>query len=234
MNELFGRNMKFVLRICVVFILLGAKAYAQSPLSFQVQAGAGLASMWGKNTEENAKFAYKVGVGMEYGFNKTWALQPSLNFVSKGAKEDGKDLGKATVNMLYLELPVMLSARLHLTKTSNLVISGGPYVAYGVGGKTSVDVWLSIPSSTGFQKVHQKYKLNTFGSMTDGNMGCKRFDAGIGLGIAYEYRRIVVGLEGQLGLVKIHDGFSELIDMKELEDNALKNLSAFVTVGYKF
>ena len=157
-----------------------------------------------------------------------------MNFVSKGAKEDGKDLGKATVNMLYLELPVMLSARLHLTKTSNLVISGGPYVAYGVGGKTSVDVWLSIPSSTGFQKVHQKYKLNTFGSMTNGNMGCKRFDAGIGLGIAYEYRRIVVGLEGQLGLVKIHDGFSELIDMKELEDNALKNLSAFVTVGYKF
>lgn len=226
--------MKNVLRICVVLIILNTGSYAQSPVSFQVKVGTGLASMWGKNTEENAKFAYKVGVGMEYGFNKTWALQPSLNFVSKGAKEDGKDLGKATVNMLYLELPVMLSARLHLTKTSNLVISGGPYVAYGVGGKTSVDVWLSIPSSTGFQKVHQKYKLNTFGSMTNGNMGCKRFDAGIGLGIAYEYRRIVVGLEGQLGLVKIHDGFSELIDMKELEDNALKNLSAFVTVGYKF
>lgn len=107
-------------------------------------------------------------------------------------------------------------------------------MSYGVGGKTSVDVWLPIPSSTGLQKVHQKYKLNTFGSITDGNMGCKRFDAGVGLGIAYEYRRIVVGLEGQLGLVKIHDGFSDLIDMKELEDNALKNLSAFVTIGYKF
>lgn len=226
--------MKYVLRICIVFIFLSAKAYAQSPVSFRVKAGAGIASMWGKNTEENVKFAYKVGVGMEYGFNKTWALQPSLNFVSKGAKEDGKELGKATVNMFYLELPVMVSARLHLTKTSNLVISGGPYVAYGVGGKTSVDVWLSIPSSTGFQKVHQKYKLNTFGSMTDGNMGCKRFDAGIGLGIAYEYRRIVVGLEGQLGLAKIHDGFSELMDIEGFEDNALKNLSAFVTVGYKF
>ncbi|MCL3854470.1 PorT family protein [Parabacteroides sp. GYB001] len=226
--------MKYVLRICVVFIILSARAYAQSPVSFQVKVGAGLASMWGQNTEENAKFAYRVGVGMEYGFNKTWALQPSLNFVSKGSKEDGKDLGKATVNMLYLELPVMLSARLHLTKTSNLVISGGPYMAYGVGGKTSVDVWLPIPGTTGIQTVHKEYKLNTFGSITDGNMGCKRFDAGVGLGIAYEYRRIVVGLEGQLGLVKIHDGFSELIDIKELEDNALKNLSAFVTVGYKF
>ena len=68
-------------------------------------------------------------------------------------------------------------------------------------------------------------------------MGCKRFDAGIGLGIAYEYRRIVVGLEGQLGLVKIHDGFekfSGLMDITGFEKNTLKNLSAFVTVGYKF
>ncbi|GKG76386.1 PorT family protein [Parabacteroides sp. AM58-2XD] len=229
--------MKYVLRICVVFIFLSAKAYAQPPVSFRVKAGAGIASMWGKNTEENTKFAYKVGVGMEYGFNKTWALQPSLNFVSKGSKEDGKDLGKAKVNMLYLELPIMLSARLHLTKTSNLVFSGGPYMAYGVGGKTSIDVWLPIPGTTGFHNVHKEYKLNTFGSMTDGNMGCKRFDAGVGLGIAYEYRRIVVDLEGQLGLVKVHDGvssFSEPMDIIEFEDYALKNLSAFITVGYKF
>jgi hypothetical protein len=160
-----------------------------------------------------------------------------LNFVSKGSKEDGKDLGKAKVNMLYLELPIMLSARLHLTKTSNLVFSGGPYMAYGVGGKTSIDVWLPIPGTTGFHNVHKEYKLNTFGGMTDGNMGCKRFDAGVGLGIAYEYRRIVVDLEGQLGLVKVHDGvssFSEPMDIIEFEDYALKNLSAFITVGYKF
>ena len=69
------------------------------------------------------------------------------------------------------------------------------------------------------------------------NMGCIRFDAGVGLGITYEYRRIVVDLEGQLGLVKVHDGvssFSEPMDIIEFEDYALKNLSAFITVGYKF
>ena len=63
--------MKYVLRICVVFIFLSAKAYAHPPGNFPAKAGAGIASMWGKNTEENTKFAYKVGVGMEYGFNKT-------------------------------------------------------------------------------------------------------------------------------------------------------------------
>ena len=73
--------------------------------------------------------------------------------------------------------------------------------------------------------------------MTDGNMGCKRFDAGVGLGIAYEYRRIVVGLEGQLGLVKVHDGvsgLSELENMTELKDYAPKNLLMLVSVGYNF
>ena len=125
-----------------------------------------------------------------------------LNFVSKGSKEDGKDLGKAKVNMLYLELPIMLSARLHLTKTSNLVFLGR--ALYGLWSRRqNVDRCMVTDSGiTGFHNVHKEYKLNTFGGMTDGNMGCKRFDAGVGLGIAYEYRRIVVDLEGQLGLVK--------------------------------
>ena len=36
---------------------------------------------------------------------------------------------------------------------------------------------------------------------------------------------------------KVHDGvssFSEPMDIIEFEDYALKNLSAFITVGYKF
>lgn len=232
--------MKYILNVCIVVFSLNVKTYAQSPVSFQVKAGVGVASMWGKNTEEKAKFAYKAGVGMEYAFNRTWALQPSLNFVSKGSREEDEDLGKAKVNMFYLELPVMLAARLHLTKTSNLVISGGPYVACGVGGKTSLDVWLKIPTAIGFQKTLKKYKLGTFGDMTDGNMGFKRFDAGIGLDISYEYRRIVLSLEGQLGLFKVHNGIKELTELtdmtkyQDLEDATLRNISAFVTVGYKF
>ncbi len=139
---------------------------------------------------------------------------------------------KAKVNMLYLELPVMVAARFHLTKTSNLAISFGPYVACGVGGKTSMDIdEKSIPSTFGYVTIGGKYKLDTFGSMTNGNMGCKRFDAGLGLGVSYEIHRIVLGLESQLGLVKVHDGIKEFTDY---EDYAPKNVTAFVTLGYKF
>ena len=46
-----------------------------------------------------------------------------------------------------------------------------------------------------------------------------------------------MGLEGQLGLVKVHDGvsgLSELENMTELKDYAPKNLLMLVSVGYNF
>ena len=70
--------------------------------------------------------------------------------------------------------------------------------------------------------------------MSKGKMGCERFDAGLVLGISYETRRIVLGLEGQLGLVKVHDEIDEIAMFMDAEGYAPKNVSAFVTVGYKF
>ena len=220
--------------LLVMFALLSVAGFSQ--VSWNAKVGMNISNFTG-DLDVSAKVGVKLGVGMEYAFNDTWLLQPSLFLSQKGAKFSATvsgDEADVKFNAMYFELPIMMAARFNVANNTNIVVSAGPYMAYGVGGKTSVDVWLPIPGTTGIQTVHKEYKLNTFGSITDGNMGCKRFDAGVGLGIAYEYRRIVVGLEGQLGLVKIHDGFSELIDIKELEDNALKNLSAFVTVGYKF
>ncbi|WP_300760765.1 porin family protein [uncultured Parabacteroides sp.] len=235
MNNLFLRGTKFVVfSVCVVMMVLGKQVQAQSPVSFQAKAGVGITSFWGKNTDGKAKFAYKVGAGMDYAFNKVWSLQPSLNFVSKGYKEKEAGIGKASMNELYLELPVMVAARLNLAKNSGLVLSAGPYVAYGVGGKTSVVVEKKIPTIVGFETVEDKYKLDTFGHINDGKMGNRRFDAGIGLGITYENRNIIIGLESQLGLVNVNDKLKEVAELTGLDDFAAKNISAFVTIGYKF
>lgn len=229
------RTNYIVISICALLMALSGKTQAQSPLSVQAKAGAGIATFWGKNADGNAKFAYKVGVGMEYAFTETWALQPSLYFVSKGCKDEEDGVGKLTMNQLYLELPVMMAARLNLTETSHLVIAVGPYVAYGVGGKTSVDiVEKQIPTIVGFETVGGKYKLDTFGNIADGKMGNKRFDAGLALGFAYENRNIVLGLEGQLGFVNVNDAADKIAELQGLDGFAAKNIAAFVTVGYKF
>lgn len=65
-------------------------------------------------------------------------------------------------------------------------------------------------------------------------MGNKRFDAGVGLSITYENRNIILGLESQLGLINVNDKLKEVAEFMGLDDFAAKNISAFVTIGYKF
>lgn len=78
-----------------------------------------------------------------------------------------------------------------------------PYLAYGVGGKTKID---------GVSE-----KADTFG-----DDGLKRFDAGLGLGVAFEFGKIVVGVETGTSFTKVASGASAY------------NLSALATIGYKF
>ncbi len=54
-------------------------------------------------------------------------------------------------------------------------------------------------------------------------MQAKRFDFGLGMGVAYEINRFFVDLSGEFGLVKMYDG-----------DGSPKNINFSIGVGYKF
>lgn len=187
----------------ILLSLAALGASAQSELRWNVNAGVGMANWYGGDVDTDAKFAYKVGVGLEVPFANTdvWSFQTGLNFISKGAKgagiTDDWDIVDITVNQLYLELPLMVGARLHTASNFDMLFKAGPYLAYGVGGKTE--------------------DYDTFG---DG--GLKRFDAGLGIGVAFEFDKIVVGVETGVGLAKLVGGVSAY------------NLSALLAVGYKF
>ena len=183
---------------------------AQSNLKWNVNAGIGMSNWYGDDTDgTDAKFAYKVGIGLEVPFANTniWSFQTGLNFISKGVKGDGVtdawDVVDVTINQLYLELPLMVGARIHTASNFDLLFKGGPYLAYGVGGKTKID---------GVSE-----KADTFG-----DDGLKRFDAGLGLGVAFEFGNIVVGVETGTSFTKVASGVSA------------HNLSALATIGYKF
>ena len=141
----------------------------------------------------NAKVGFKLGGGFEYAFDDTWSLQPSLFLTTKGAKKDGN-----SINAMYLELPVMAAARFN--------VNAGPYFACGVAGKIKKDLG---------NNTERKY--DTFG-----DDALKRFDAGLGVGVALEFGRIIAGLDGQFGLVDV-----------EKVGNP-KNMNFSIIVGYKF
>ena len=183
-------------------------AQAQSPLSFYAEAGIGTSRLYGKHSCCDTRIACKAGIGAKYALNKTWVLQSALEFVSIGGKDDMDYVKNAKMNELYLQIPVRIAARLPLGKDYHTSLNAGPYIACGVGGKTSG----SIPY----------------------NAGNRRLDGGIIVGITFEYRRLIIGAEAQVGLVKINQQLRQVIDTEEFHNYLPRNFASFFTVGYKF
>ena len=119
---------KLAFFILLSLVTLGVSA--QSNLKWNVNAGIGMSNWYGDDTDgTDAKFAYKVGIGLEVPFANTniWSFQTGLNFISKGVKGDGVtdawDVVDVTINQLYLELPLMVGARIHTASNFDLLDS---------------------------------------------------------------------------------------------------------------
>lgn len=67
------------------FALFAVASFAQ--VSWNAKAGINMSSFSGADGLD-MKVGYQLGVGMEYAFNDTWSLQPSLLFITKGAKAE--------------------------------------------------------------------------------------------------------------------------------------------------
>lgn len=224
----------------VLFTLISVAGFSQIT-GWNAKVGMNISNLTTDGID--AKVGFRVGVGTEYAFNEMFSLQPSLFFSTKGGKVGSGELGgisaKVTMNEMYLELPVLGAARFNVANNTNLVISAGPYLAYGVGGKTKMKV------KSGGEEVTAKF--NTFGDVdkitvkAGGNSqdisiselenltgseidakGLNRFDFGLGVGIALEYNKFIFGLDGQFGLIDISD------------TETAKNINFSIGVGYKF
>ncbi len=189
--------------IFVLFALVSIVSYSQ--VSWNAKVGMNMSNFTG-DADTNMRVGFNVGVGMEYQFTDMWSIQPSLMFTQKGAK-----LGDIKANPMYLEIPIMAAVRFAVTDNQNVVVKAGPYLGFGIAGKYKMD----------------GEKVDFFKDVEeDGEVlleGAKRFDAGLGVGVAYEINKFFIDLTGEFGLTKIYDG-----------DGAPKNLNFSIGVGYKF
>lgn len=184
-----------------VIAMVATTSFAQ--ISWNAKVGMNISSYMDNNMDLGAKVGYRIGGGMEYSLTEIFSIQPSLFLSSKGAKNS--DL-RLTVNQVYLELPVMAAARFAVADNINAVISLGPYLAYGVGGNTKV-------KESGVTESVGTFKLFDY----------NRFDAGVGVGVAFEFGKIIASVDGQVGLIKLNDDITDA-----------KNLNFSIGVGYKF
>lgn len=192
--------MKTTFKTCLVAIalLIGINTYAQDkPITFGVKAGVNLSNVSGDVDGSKAKIGFNAGVTLDYGFTPDIYLLTGLELTTKGLKEDG-----ASANLMYLQLPVHVGYKLSVADATKIVFHAGPYVAYGIGGKT------------GGVDSFGKNRFDTF-------------DFGLGLGVGAEFGKIGVGLGYDFGLVNI-------IDTDLIGGANVKNMNAYLTLGYKF
>lgn len=179
----------------LIFVLFAlVSIVSYSQVSWNAKVGMNMSNYTG-DADTDMKIGFNVGVGMEYQFTDMWSIQPSLMVTQKGTKFAGEK-----IKPMYLEIPVLAAARFAVTDNQNVVVKAGPYFAFGVAGKGG--------------------GLKCF---DEDGLDMNRFDAGLGVGVAYEISQIFIALDGEFGLTKIADG-----------SGSPKNMNFSIGVGYKF
>lgn len=203
--------------IMLVVAMMAMVTTANAQLNLGVKGGLNMSNFYGDELDgENMKIGFHVGLAADYDFTYNQAIQTGLYFTAKGAKYDGSigDLaGDVTFNPMYLQLPVHYAYKIDISPATRFVLHAGPYVAYGIGGKSK----LSASTSDASGEVDGP---DLFGD----NGALERFDAGLGLGVGFEFGQLLLDLGWDVGLVNISSS----------DNGDIKNQNAYLSVGYRF
>lgn len=163
--------------------------------------------------ETKVRPGFRVGAAVDIAFNNNMSIATGLYFTSKGFKYESMDkTGTEKLCANYLELPIYATYKINFDKAGSLSVGFGPYFAVGLGGKHKVEEIIGDEDN-----YLWKFEHNTFGTdlnyqidTDDEDMdelipdyGMKRFDAGLGFTLGYEFKHFTFTFEGQFGLANV-------------------------------
>ena len=221
-------------------------------IHWQARGGIGYSTVFAGVTNIKDRVGFHVGGGADIGLSKNgvWRFQPSLQFARKGWKFDGfygnEQIMEAQygTRLDYLQLPLQMAARLRLGKDCFLTFHSGGYVAYGLSGKTHMNVLNTDHSETfGVNHFSRPFDFNSCAYDKEnrkvGYPSFNRWDAGAYGGMDLTVGHIIIGYNVAVGLTKVcNAGF-----MGNPVGNAAtavllgahpKNISADLSIGYQF
>lgn len=202
-------------KIIFVLALIMSAVAVNAQITWNVKAGVGMSKLTGASGE--MKFGWKIGVGVEKPLSENWLIMPTLEFKQKGSESplsNDVDWKKVTISSNYIQLPILVAYRIRLTDEVNMTLKAGPYFAYGVSGEIKYEL------VEGGSEI-----CDLFDSEWE-DENANRFDAGVVFGADFEYHRYVCGIECEYGLTNVFD-YEEVYPTN-------RNMSIYVTIGYKF
>lgn len=200
--------------VCVALFTITASAQ----ITWNVKGGVGVATCIGDDAVDlSSHIVGKIGVGIEKPLTSNWSLMPSLEVAWKGAEFNSKEAYESlneTLDMYYLQIPVVAAYRFNVSDHWNITLKTGPYLAYALYGQLKFDY-----------EGHGEYSYSESGNENpfSSDNGCSRFDVGWDFGIDFECRRFVFGAEYEIGFMSFGP-----------DNSNIKNSAAYFTLGYKF
>lgn len=201
-----------------------------NPLSMGVKVGMNLSSMSGDVNDADSRLGYQFGVTFNYDFSENLFLETGLEFTLKGydEKADMAVIGgvevmnaKQKCNAQYIQIPIHIGYKMDVATDVKISFLAGPYLAYGVGGKTKLTGYVQT-GDYWRPTIDINEKANTFSTGA-----LKEFDFGFGFGVGAEYQKYVARLGYDFGMVNVSEKFAD-------EKMKLRNRNAYLTFGYKF
>lgn len=234
--------------LSVLFLLLiASSSYGQEkPWLFGVNAGVNVSNAreytnrYTGTGEKGVKWGYQIGFNAEYAVINSIFLQSGLSLTTKGTKHEGAEVWigsstppitywQSTTNQVYLQLPLRVGYKINLSNLAKIRVSAGAYVAYGIGGKEIIKE-TTTPSST---REDEKFTSDTFGEeyRRYSPYNLKKQDYGISMGFGVEYKKFILGIDCEVGLLNISKPNKNESSPLPV-DYQNRNLS--LTIGYMF
>lgn len=142
--------------ILTVLIILLASTATFAQINFGARVGAAATTFASKGDitdNNNVTFSPVVGAFLDLPLNKSFFIQPEVNYLRKGRSDESAEIGttKETDFMVhYLQVPVLLQYRDdHLMDNHKYVfyISAGPYAGFSMGNQMKPDNNLNLAES---------------------------------------------------------------------------------------
>ena len=234
------RKIEFI--VLFYFLLFSAMNISAQVAEFQfaVRGGLNLSTAL-VNDAVAIKFkpGYHIGGTVEYMFSPKLGIQSGLFFSAKGAEIDGFNSGSYiggspdytyTFNELYLDLPFYATFRKSISNKLNLNLGIGPYLGYGIAGKTKEKLNNGV-----FADGKTEIEWDTFGNgvydetrdwLTGENLN--RFDFGVGLKVDFEYDKLILGVGFESSII-------DILNKNEYQQDLMyRNINIRTSIGYKF
>lgn len=218
--------------IFLFFYFTSLFAQDEPPFRFGIRGGGSLYSgvlNVAPNISKKLHAGYQLGFTAEYEFRDNAYLQTEVSFITKGAVyKSAETLGngvkqwKQDFTLKYIQIPFLIAYKLEIEDNLSLYFHGGPYFAYGIGGKTRLKI------------THKQAEGEDVETSQDsfGENGFKKLDIGIRFGSGLEFEKYTIGFDFEYGFTNISRKDTKLSSL--LNDRGFKNKGVCLLLGYKF